>query len=101
MTRALAWTTLLLATTALAACGRGEPESAAASGDAEESTLTVSIGVGSLGFSRDSVRIRPEGLPEAPALLNGLPDGALPRRRLTSFRRGMRAARRGSRGGLR
>jgi hypothetical protein len=65
MKRALAWTTLLVAATTVTACGRSEPESTAARGDADDSTLTVSIGVGSLGFSRDSVRIRPEGVPEA------------------------------------
>jgi hypothetical protein len=56
-----------LCVAAFAGCGRSEPkpEAPPAGAEADDGTFTLSIKVGSLGLSRDSVRIRPEGLPEA------------------------------------
>ncbi|MCU0975506.1 MAG: hypothetical protein MUC71_04245 [Steroidobacteraceae bacterium] len=66
MNRLLTWSlTVALCASAVAGCGRSEPKPAATEPAADDSTLTISIKVGSLGLSRDSVRIRPEGLPEA------------------------------------
>jgi hypothetical protein len=66
MNRLLTWSlTVALCAAAVAGCGRSEPKPAATGPAADDSTLTISIKVGSLGLSRDSVRIRPDGLPEA------------------------------------
>ncbi len=54
---------IALGTAALTGCGRSEPKPETP--PADDGTFTLSIKVGSLGLSRDSVRIRPQGLPEA------------------------------------
>lgn len=56
---------IALCAATLAGCGRSEPKPEAPPAGADDGTFTLSIKVGSLGLSRDSVRIRPEGLPEA------------------------------------
>lgn len=54
-----------LCVAAFAGCGRSEPKPEAPAAADDDGTFTLSIKLGSLGLSRDSVRIRPEGLPEA------------------------------------
>ena len=60
-----------LCAAALAGCGRSEPTPSPATTGADDSSFTLSIKVGSLGLSRDSVRIRPEVLPEARVFAGG------------------------------